>query len=111
MAWLVRDGQVLASLEVADNRRSRRIGLRGRDTISGALLLTPCRSIHTFGMRFGIDAAFVDADGVVREIAHMRRARVTRPRFRARSVIEAELGAFERWGLAVGDVVEVSTGG
>ena len=110
MAWLVRDGQVLASLEVADTRRSRRRGLRGRDAMSGALLLMPCRSIHTFGMRFGIDAAFVDADGSVREIVHVRRARVTRPRLRARSVIEAELGAFERWGLAVGEVVEVSTG-
>lgn len=30
------------------------------------LLLTPCRDIHTVGMRFPIDVAFVDEDGCVR---------------------------------------------
>lgn len=30
------------------------------------LLLTPCRDIHTIGMRFPIDVAFVDEGGCVR---------------------------------------------
>ena len=29
------------------------------------LLLTPCRSIHTYGMRYALDVAFVDERGVV----------------------------------------------
>lgn len=29
------------------------------------LVLAPCSSIHTFGMRHPIDVAFVDTDGVV----------------------------------------------
>jgi len=33
--------------------------------------------------------------------------RMTLPRRRCRSVIEAEAGAFERWGLAVGDHLEL----
>ncbi len=109
MAWLVRDGQVLASLEVANTRGSRRQGLRGRDGLNGALMLVPCRSIHTFGVRFGIDVAFVARDGTVREVLHVSPRRVTRPRPGAGWVLEAEAGAFERWGLAKGDVVEVST--
>ena len=60
MAWLVRDGTVLASVEVARSRAARRKGLLGRDGIDGALLLTPARSVHTLGMRFDIDVAFLD---------------------------------------------------
>ena len=37
----------------------------------------------------------------------MKRYRLGVPVLRARTVIEAEAGAFERWKLRVGDVVEV----
>ena len=62
MPWLLRDGEVLASLEVADDRRARRKGLLGRDGIDGALLLVPARSVHSIGMRFPIDVAWLDGD-------------------------------------------------
>ncbi len=107
MAWLVRDGEVLASLEVADTRAARRKGLLGRDGIEGALLLTPARSVHTLGMRFDIDVAFLDRDGVVKRTVRMRRHRMGLPSWSATSVIEAEAGAFARWNLSVGQVVEV----
>ena len=38
---MLRDGEVLASLEVADSRRARSRGLLGRDGVDGALLLRP----------------------------------------------------------------------
>ena len=98
---------MLASAERADDRRSRRRGLLGRRSIDGALVLSPCRAVHTIGMRFDIDVAFLDGDGVVVKIVHMRRHRLGLPVPAARSVVEAEAGAFERWGLHVGDVVEV----
>jgi uncharacterized membrane protein (UPF0127 family) len=93
-------------VEVASTRRARRRGLLGRDGIDGALLLTPARSVHTIGMRFHLDVAYLSREGVVLEVARMARNRVGRPRLRARAVLEAEAGAFERWGLGVGDVVE-----
>lgn len=95
------------AIEVASTRRARRRGLLGRDGIEGALLLTPARAVHTFGMRFDLDVAYLDAGGVVLEIRRMARNRLGRPRLRARSVLEAEVGTFDRWGLRVGDVVEV----
>ena len=107
MAWLLRDGEVLASVEVADGVRTRVIGLLGRDGYEGALLLKPARSVHTVGMRFPIDVAFCDRDLVVLEVVSLGRFRMTRPRWRARCVIEAERGAFERWGLRPGDRLEV----
>ena len=94
-------------IEVASTRRARRRGLLGRDGCPGGLLLTPARAVHTFGMRFDLDVAYLDGDGRVLEVARMRRNLLGRPRWRARSVLEAEAGAFERWGLGVGDVVEV----
>lgn len=107
MPWLVRDDEVLCSLEIAEDTRSRRRGLLGRDGIEGAILLTKAASVHTIGMRFDIDVCFLDRDLVVVDRVCMRRHRLGRPRLRARSVVEAEAGAFDRWGLAVGQQLEV----
>ena len=59
------------------------------------------------GMRFDIDVAFLDRDGVVKRTVHMRRHRVGMPSWSAKSVIEAEAGAFARWNLSVGQLVEI----
>ena len=70
-------------------------------------MLRPCRWIHTFGLRFALDVAYLDEDGVVLKMVRMSRYRLGAPVWKARTVIEAQAGAFERWGLHVGDVVEV----
>ena len=98
---------MLASLEVAESRRDRRRGLLGRDGIDGAILLRPARSVHTLGMRFPIDVAFCDSDLRVIRVVRLPRYRVSRVVWRARAVIEAEAGAFERWKLRPGDELEV----
>ena len=107
MAWLLRDGEVLASLEVAGDRRARSRGLLGRDGFDGAILLRPCRSVHTLGMRFPIDVAFCDAGMTVLRVVRMPRHRLGRPVLRARCAIEAEAGAFARWNLRPGDRLEM----
>jgi uncharacterized membrane protein (UPF0127 family) len=106
VAWLLRDGEVLASLEVADTRPARRRGLLGRDGIEGALLITPARSVHSFGMRFPIDVAFCDGDLRVLRTLTLPRNRMTRAVLRSHAVIEAEAGSFAHWGLTVGDELE-----
>jgi hypothetical protein len=105
--WLVRDGEVLAAAETARTRRERSRGLLGRDGFAGAMVFRRCRSVHTAGMRFAIDVAFCDADGRVQRISMLRPWRISPLVWRAATVIEAEAGAFERWGLRVGDRVEV----
>jgi uncharacterized protein len=107
MAWLVTEGRVLASCESATLRRAKGRGLLGRDGIEGAMVLTGCRWVHTIGMRFALDVAYVDDKGVVVKTVHMHRQRIGAPVWRASMVIEAQEGAFGRWGLRVGDVVEV----
>ena len=108
MASLVRGEEVLGPVEVADDPATRLKGLLGRDGIEGALLLPGCRSVHTLGMRFAIDVAFLDRRGrVVATVTPMRRRRLGRTRWRAHQVLEAEAGAFARWNIAPGDVLEV----
>ncbi len=107
MAWLVRDGEVLATAEIAADRGARRRGLLGRESIEGALVLRPCRHVHTIGMRFDIDVASCGLDGRVLRTSRLRPWRLA-PFVRGTAfVIEAEAGAFERWRLRPGDVVEV----
>jgi uncharacterized protein len=110
MGWLVRAGDVLASADVARGIRERTQGLLGhRDSgqLTGALVLRPCRQIHTLGMRFPIDVAFCDREGVVLRTATVPPWRVTRVVWRAGFVIEAAAGSFERWQLQAGDTIEV----
>jgi uncharacterized membrane protein (UPF0127 family) len=103
----VKDGAVLASLEVAGSRAARARGLLGRDSLDGVLLLDGVRSVLTFGMRFPIDVLFCDGEGRVLHVATLRRHRVTRPVWRAARALEAEAGSFARWGVAVGDLIEL----
>ena len=109
VAWLVSDARVLASADVAATGAERRRGLRGRTEIDGAFVIPRCRWVHTMGMRMPIDVAFVDADGVVIKMVRMRRWRLGAPVKGADWLIEAGVGAFERWGLSVWDVVELRT--
>ena len=107
MAWLVRGDDVLCSVEVAGAPAKRLRGLLGRDGLEGGLLLPRCRSVHTVGMRFPIDVAFLDGDGVVLRAVTMRRHRIGVPVRGATAVVEAEAGAFARWRLEPGDRLEV----
>ena len=107
MPWLVNDARVMASTEIAESRSERRRGLLGRDDLDGALVLRPCRWVHTVGMRFPLDVAYLDRDGVVIKTARMQRHRVGVPVLTARTIIEARAGAFARWGLRVGDHIEI----
>ena len=107
MAWLVCDDRVLATVEFATGWRERTIGLLGREEFDSALLLRPAFSVHTLGMRFPIDVAYLDRDFVVLKTATMGRHRIGLPVLRARAVLEAEAGSFARWGLMPGDRLEV----
>ena len=107
MPWLACGDRVVASLEVARTRAERRRGLLGRDDVTGALLIERCRGVHTIGMRFDIDVAYLDRAHRVLDIVTMPSGRLGWPRLSARSVIEARAGAFEQWGVTVGDALDV----
>ncbi len=105
--WLVREGDVLASVEIPQGRRARARGLLGRESFEGAMVLHRARSVHSFGMHFDLDVAFVDGDNIVIRTLFLPRNRVTVPVWRAHLVVEAVAGSFGRWELKIGDKLEV----
>jgi uncharacterized membrane protein (UPF0127 family) len=58
-------------------------------------------------MRFTIDVAFLDRQMCVVDVVSLAPWRMALPRLRARMVLEAQAGAFERWGLRIGDELEL----
>lgn len=89
-------------LLIAASYRARTRGLLGRDGFDGAIMLTPCNSVHTFGMRFAIDVAYLDRELRVLDVTTMRPGRLGLIRLRSRHVLEAEAGAMQAWGLRPG---------
>lgn len=108
---LIVGGVQVAACELAETRSARRRGLLGRDGVVGALLLRPCRSVHTIGMRFDLDVAYLaitaDDGYLVSRVVAMRRGRIGRPAMRCRAVLEAEHGAFVEWGVCEGADITV----
>jgi uncharacterized membrane protein (UPF0127 family) len=105
--WLLRDGDVVCALEMAESPTERRNGLRGRQGLDGALHLEGVRTVHTLGVGFPIDVAFLSSDLTVLRVARLkpRRMRVGGPG--ARSAVAARAGSLERWGVREGDQLEV----
>ena len=64
---------------------------------SVGLELAPCRSIHTFGMRFALDLIWLDRTGQVVRVDEAVPPRRLRTCLRARSVIEVRGGSAERF--------------
>lgn len=93
---------------LASDSASRRRGLLGQDSIESgaALVIAPSQGIHTFGMRFAIDAVFVDRQGLVVGLAEHVPARRIRVAWRAFAVVELAAGSCRAAGLQVGDRLE-----
>ena len=93
---------------------SRLVGLLGTATIAEGegLWIVPCRSVHTLGMRYPIDVAFLDARGVVVGILEgfppNRVGRVVRD---ARGALELRAGTLAATGTVPGDRLEFEEGG
>lgn len=101
------EASVRVPLEIASSYRARTKGLLGRDSLDGAILLSPANSVHTFRMRMAIDVAYLDRHLRVVAVRTMRPGRLGMPRLRARHVVEAEAGAMGGWGVREGARVEV----
>lgn len=99
---------VAESVRVADTFASRLKGLLGDGALppGEGLLIYPCTAIHTFGMRFALDAVFVDREArvlkVYRRMAPWRLSTVVKG---AWGVLELPAGAAERAGIGAGDTL------
>ncbi|MFH1724289.1 MAG: DUF192 domain-containing protein [Elusimicrobiota bacterium] len=107
-------GRALArKVRLADTPYARAKGLLGRERMDPdeGLWIDPCAMIHTFFMRFPIDALFLDKRLRVVHIAErLKPWRLSRWVFSARSVLELAGGALDG-SVAVGDQLEFNDDG
>jgi hypothetical protein len=101
-------------IETALTRRERTRGLLGTAQLQrgGGLWIVPCRSIHSFGMRYEFDALFIDRQGkVVGMHPRFGRNRISRIFWSARGVLELPAGTIDRTSTRVGDEVVFQANG
>jgi uncharacterized protein len=104
--WLLREGDVVCALELADSPAERG-ALRGHAGCEGALHVDGARALHTVGMKFAVDVAFLSTDLTVVRVTRLKPWRVALGGRTARSAVQAEAGSLERWGVGVGDQLEM----
>jgi len=63
--------------------------------------------VQTLGMKFAIDVAFLSEDLVVVRVVRLPPWRIALPRRGARSILQTEAGALERWGVKVDDQLDI----
>ncbi len=105
---LTTGSEIACNVAVARSLLARMKGLLGKREMSDGegMLIKPCKGIHTFGMRFGIDAIFLDR---CNRIVAVRRAippnRLTPFYFGAAGVLELPSGTIDKMPAEVGDEV------
>ena len=112
IANLTKHTELASNASAASSFWQRLVGLLGRRSLPAgeALLLQPCRSVHTLFMRFAIDLVYVDTQMTVVKTVHgLRPFRVSGALRRAHAVIELPAGALLRSRTAVGDQLAVGT--
>ncbi|MHC1694383.1 MAG: DUF192 domain-containing protein [Eubacteriales bacterium] len=90
---------------LADSFFTRLTGLLRSSSINDGegLLLSPCRQIHTYGMKFDIDAVFLDRDMKIIDIfENIPPGRMSRYYMKGRMVLELPAGTAKKYGLSNG---------
>lgn len=96
-------------VRIADSFFARAKGLLGTDSLPDGegLLIKPCSSIHMFGMRYAIDAVFVDKQMlVVAIIDSIEPGKASKLYGKAHSCLELPAGKAKATSTAVGDQIE-----
>jgi hypothetical protein len=101
------------NLLIASTHWSRFRGLMATDssrfTRGQGLWINPSHGIHTFAMRFPIDAVYLDRDRIVIHIEEgLKPWRLAAVRIQAASVLELPKGAIRESQTKLGDQVDIS---
>jgi hypothetical protein len=99
-------GETVREARSLFSRMKGLLGIAGLSAGDG-LWICPCKSIHSFGMRFVFDALFLGPDlKVLGKYERFRRNRISRVFWNARGVLELPAGTIGRTGTEVGDEIE-----
>jgi uncharacterized membrane protein (UPF0127 family) len=107
---------VASEIEMAERAWLRMKGLIGRsaiDFIPGqGLWIAPAEGIHTIGMSFPIDAAYLDVNGRVVRLYHsLAPMRIAAIKWKAEGVLELPVGMLAESRTEVGDLIAICKAG
>lgn len=106
----VTESEVLAeNTQMADSFFKRLKGLLGTDGIESgsAMVLKPCNSVHTIGMRYPIDVIFVDGNNkVLKLVSHLPALRFAFCS-EASYVVELKAGVIDARSLRIGNELRI----
>ena len=107
-----RNAYLATELRIAASHWSRLRGLIGMAPASfrakQGLWIVPSHGVHTLGMRFAIDAIYLDRNKRVIHLEHdLKPWRVAPVRARAASVLELPENTLKETGTAIGDQLEI----
>jgi len=100
---------IARKVKIADTWPSRMVGLINRKSLpkEEALVITRCRSIHMFFMRFSIDVIFLDKEHhVVGLVEGIKPFRLSPIFLRSNYAIEVAAGVIAETKTSVGDRIE-----
>jgi uncharacterized membrane protein (UPF0127 family) len=104
------DAVLIPRVLMATGMFDRMRGLLGRDRLpeGEGMLLSPCHAVHTWFMRFPIDAVFLDGEWTVLLVCRgVRPFRMVGAGWRARHTLEVQSGWLPQNALVPGMRVEV----
>tara|TARA_R110000851_G_scaffold161068_2_gene304652 strand:- start:61199 stop:61549 length:351 start_codon:yes stop_codon:yes gene_type:complete len=98
-------GSVIESVIFANKTLSRLKGLLGKKglTIQQGLLISPCNSIHTVGMKFDIDVIFLNKQNQVIKIKPSVKPTRMVSCLRSKKVLELASGSAQYNNISIGD--------
>jgi uncharacterized membrane protein (UPF0127 family) len=103
-----RDTVLAEAADVADTSAKRRRGLLSHTSLEPGqgLWISPCESVHSFGMKFPIDLVYLDRKKKVRKVRRNMVPRRISACLTAHSVLELPLGAIDSSCTEPGDQLE-----
>jgi uncharacterized protein len=110
-----RGAYLATELDLARTHWSRFRGLMATDPrrfrAGQGLWIVPCHGVHTLGMRFAIDALYLDDNNVVVHLEeNLKPWRFAAVRSKARSVLELPHKTVSVTGTTLGDKIEIALG-
>jgi uncharacterized membrane protein (UPF0127 family) len=110
-----RNVRLATQVRFAQSHWSRFRGLMWTDAVQfgpgSGLWIVPSRGIHTFAMRFAIDAVYLSREGVVVHlVTNLQPWRIAAVNMRAASVLELPASTLHATGTRLGDEIEIAVG-
>lgn len=105
---LIKGVLIASNVKIAESFLKRLVGLLTHKKLNSGegLLISHCKQVHTFGMRFRIDVIFLSETGEIIYVENdMRSGNISKYIKKAYQVLELKSGAVQEYNIKSGDII------